>query len=110
MQYILLILVVIVIAYLLWPAPTIIRFSRKTCPACQNTQAIWEAFVKKAVREKINVKNIVEVDIENNSIHTREMLSKYHITGVPTIIKQGVFMESRFNGEHTIENYMKFAE
>ena len=86
----------------------IVRFSRKTCKFCVESQPEWDAFKGMALADKVNF-DIIDVDIENNSIHTRNWLAKYKVDGVPKVIKITGFGTTEYNGPRTSAAYMQFA-
>lgn len=86
----------------------IVRFARKTCKFCVESQPEWDAFKAMAISNKADFE-IVDVDIENNSIHTRNWLAKYKVDGVPKVIKITGFGNSEYNGPRVSLAYMQFA-
>lgn len=85
----------------------IVRFSRKTCKFCVESQPEWDAFKADALARKVDFE-IIDVDIEDNSIHTREWLAKYKVDGVPKVIKITGWGTTEYNGPRTSLEYMKF--
>lgn len=86
----------------------IVRFSRKTCKFCVDSQPEWDSFKTAAISNKVDF-DIIDVDIENNSIHTRTWLSNYQVDSVPKIIKITGWGTTVFNGPNTGSAYMQFA-
>ena len=105
---IILILLFIYVLFLLMLKKTqIIRFSKPTCKFCIESQPEWDAFKELALTKKLNIE-IIDVDITNNSIHTRTWLAKYNVTTVPTIIKINMWGSYVYNGPLNRNDYLNF--
>lgn len=86
----------------------IVRFSKPTCKYCVDSQAEWDAFKAQALADKSDFE-IVDVDISNNSIHTRNWLAKYKVESVPKVMKIGAWGSTEYEGPRISTAYMKFA-
>ena len=85
----------------------IVRFMRHNCKYCIESQPEWDAFKANAVANKSDF-DIVDVDLHDNSIHTRKWLESYKIDGVPKIIKITGFGSTEYIGPHISTAYMQF--
>ncbi len=86
----------------------IVRFSRPTCKFCIESQPEWDAFKAMALADKVDF-DIVDVDIQNNSIHTRNWLASYKVDSVPKVIKVTGWGSVEYNGPRVSTAYMAFA-
>ncbi len=86
----------------------IVRFSRPTCKFCVESQPEWDSFKAMALADKATFE-IVDVDISNNSIHTRNWLASYKVDGVPKVIKITPWKTIEYEGPRVSTAYMKFA-
>lgn len=101
--------IIVLVVYLQSKRQTqIVRFSRADCKFCIDSQSEWDAFKAAALADKVDF-NIVDVDIKNNSVHTRNWLAAYKIDSVPTILKISGSSYKEYDGPRTSAAYMSFA-
>jgi len=110
-----LILGVILFALLVWlwyikrnHRKVIVRFMRPTCKFCVESQAEWDAFKAQAEANNADF-DVVEVNISDNSIHTRNWLARFQVDGVPKVIKVIGTKIEEYQGPRISTAYMQFA-
>ncbi len=111
MLWLLLLLVVLALIYYYIKSnqrTQIVRFYRDNCKYCVESQPEWDAFKAMALADKVEF-DIVDVDIQNNSIHTRRWLDSYKIISVPTVLKITGWGSKEYDGPRISTAYMAFA-
>lgn len=108
MWWILLIILLLISLLFVWKMHPVrmIRFSKPTCKYCVDSQLEWDKF--KSLAKLHNIETI-DVDISDNTNHTKYWLSKYKIDSVPTVIKITTLWSYVYDGPRICGEYMKFA-
>jgi glutaredoxin len=88
--------------------PVIVRYSRPTCRYCIESQGAWNGFVKTAQAHNLRI-DIVEVNLSEDSEHTRKWAERYPVQSVPTVVKFGPENPVEYNGPRTTKAYLSFA-
>jgi thiol-disulfide isomerase/thioredoxin len=78
-----LIALVLVMLVLWWHCQQVViyKFFRPDCPHCVNLQAEWELFETHLAGTNIRV-----INVNNNSPESKDLVAKFNVQGVPTII------------------------
>ena len=106
MLAVIVVLAVLVIAYMWLDRPIhIIRFYSDSCKYCVNSQAEWDKFCSQTQSGY----KIINVNIKSQCPSSRQLVEKYNVTSVPTIIKVTGMGSTTYSGDHTVDAYLKFA-
>jgi thiol-disulfide isomerase/thioredoxin len=102
-------LVVLVLLILVWYVSTpviVYKFFRPDCPHCVNLQENWSE-----LETYLASKNIRVINVNNNSEYSKDLVAKYEIKGVPTIIAVGKYgSKVEYDGDRSVDDLIKWAD
>ncbi len=90
--------------------PLIVDFYADWCPACVELEE--KTWTDLGVRDKFNQVVALKMDFTRQNAWSKEMLNKYNITGIPTVIMIGPdgVERGRFTGFKNPERFMEFYD
>jgi glutaredoxin len=82
----------------------IVRFHKPGCKYCDYTKEEWNAFKNMAATSAVDF-DVVDI----NANDRRDLIIKYQISSVPTVLKITPLGYKEYNGPRVRDAYMQFA-
>lgn len=98
--------VILLLIYILWRniCKPVYLFYRDSCPYCVKIKPEWKRFEMNCM-----ISMILPIRIDMTDPNNQELVSKFNINSVPTIIKVENNIPFKYNGNRTAQDLYKWA-